>query len=770
MFLRLKNRAMTDSLRWLTKWPLMIRAAGKMRAATLLLAVMICLLFSADTFAGTFNGFNVNPTFVVGKRGRQLATGDFNGDGLPDIVVAGIGSNQVNVLLSCQAGTQRCVNGFLPAENYAVGTPEAVVTADVNGDGILDLIVASAGGNSLTVFVGKGDGTFVSGRCSAAGGLCMTGVNPTFLAVGNFKGKNKEVDVVAVNTTSNSISVFLGNGKSFSLPTTYSVGTSPTWAAVADVNGDGFQDIVVANGGSNSLTVLLGNGQGGFTVKSNPSTDAGPVSVAIADFNNDKIPDLAVANTTGNTVDILLGNGDGTFQTASAINAGSHPQTVAVGNFNNDGNMDLAVADGAGNNVTVLLGNGNGTFQPGVQYTSGAKTVAAAVVYNVHGNGQYDLLVSNADLVPGIVTIIYGKGDGTFLGGINLGTGTNPQGIVSGNFSCNGNNGLAVANAASNSVQLFLGAGNGTFTPGVTLTTDNHPVAIVTADFNQDGVPDLAVVNAISGDVTVMLGSPGCAGFNTPVNYSLGSGVVPISLATADFNGDGFPDLVIANVGNAPGTGSVITLLNNKDGTFGTPIISYAGTNPGFVAAGDFNRDGQQDVIVTNQDTGNVSVLLGSNTGSFTLTSTTCVGLTLCAGVPSAIAVGYFTGNNNLDVAVADYNDASVSILFGNGLGAFGSTHTYTVGANPLSIVAAPLQGNAMQEDLIVANSENDTVSVLRNQLNGKGGFLGPSNTTYATGESPASLAVADFNNDGQLDVATANQSSNNITVLGQNQ
>ena len=740
----------------------------RLRRAGAFLALLICgAPLCVDAVAATFAGLESNPSFVVGKRTRSIAVGDFNGDGLPDIAVAGLGSNQLNVLLSCGLGTLHCVNGFLPAVNYPVGTPMAVVAADVNGDGILDLIVASAAGNSLTLFTGHADGSFTSSRCSVTGGLCPVGLGPTAMAVGNFRGRSKEVDLVVVNTTANTITVMQGNGLNFNSPQTYSVGTNPTSVAIADVSGDNHPDLIVTNGGNNTVTILLGDGKGAFTLKSSPSTDATPVSVAVADFNGDKVPDLAVANSVGNTVDILLGNGDGTFQPPTAINAGANPQSVAVADFNGDGNNDLAVADGAGNNVTILLGMGNGSFQPGVQYASGAKTVAALIV-DINGDKKLDLVVVNADLVPGQVTIIFGNGDGTFQGGINYGAGVNPQGIVSADFNCDGKPDLAVANAGSNTVGLLWGSGNGTFTQGTALSTDIHPVAIVTADFNLDGIPDLAVVNSTSGDVTVFLSSPGCAGFNAPVNYSLGTGINPISLAAADFNGDGYPDLVAANVGTAPGNGSVIVLLNNQNGTFGSPIVSAVGTNPGFVAAGDFNGDHLQDIVVTNQNSGNVSILSGNGAGSFTLTSTSCVGLTLCAGVPSAIAVADFSGDGNLDLAVADYNDASVSILLGKGNGTLGAAKTYSVGANPLCIVAAPLQGNLAQQDLVVANSENDTVSVLLNQLNNKGAFKGGLLSIYATGESPASLAVADFGGDGLLDVAIANQSSNNVTVLGQ--
>ena len=737
----------------------------------LLLSTLVLSSFETRAVAQTFTSLAGGPTLVVGKRVRAVAVGDFNGDGLADIAVAGFGSSQINVLLSCASGTTNCANGFLPAVNYSVGSPLAIAVADVNGDGKPDLLVVSEGSNTVALFLGQGDGTFVSSKCTSTG-LCSTGLGPAAIAVGNFRGHPKEVDIAIVNSAENTVSVILGNGVNFGVPKTYPVGRNPTAVAVADLNGDGFQDLAVTNGSDNTVSILLGNGKGGFMPKTSPATGASPVSVAIGDFNGDHIPDLAIANSAGNSVSILLGAGGGTFQPATTINAGAYPQSVATGDFNGDGRIDLVVADGSGNNVTVLLGNGDGTFMAGVQYASGAKTVSA-VVADINGDKKQDLVVVNADLLPGQLTILFGNGDGTFQSGLNYAstkrlTITTPRGITTADFNCDGKPDLAVANGGNNSVAILFGFGDGTFRTGLSVATGHPPVAIVTADFNHDGHPDLAVVNSVSGDVTVLLANSTCSGFKLPVNYNLGAGVNAVSLTVADFNGDGFPDIAVADAGSATSPGGIFILLNKGDGTFAAPISLSAGTNPDFVIAADFNGDHKQDLAIANQGSGNVSILLGNGDGTFTLKSNNCVGNTLCKGIPSSIAVADFNGDGKLDLAVTNYDDTSVSVMLGNGDGTFLAPKVSTVWANPLYIVAAPLQGNSSQQDLVIANSENDTVCVLLNQLNRSGGFKGCPTRTYATGEAPAALVVADFNNDGKLDVAVANQASNNVTVMKQ--
>ena len=324
----------------------------------LLMTLSLQILILAGSAQAQNVSFLVSGQFGAGPDPVSVTVGDFNGDGIQDLAVANHetydGPDGISVLLGNGDGT------FQEAINFGSGGNVAsfVAVGDFNGDGVQDLVVANSGdfdSGNVSVLLGNGDGTLQTARSLGAGS------NPFSVAVGDFNGDGVQ-DLAITNGGSAHVSVLLGNGDgTFQAAVNFGVGIRPAVVTVGDFNGDGIQDLAVANNGSNNLSVLLGNGDGTFQVAVNFGAGGSPLSVAVADFNGDGVQDLAVANEGSNNVSVLLGNGDGTFQAAVNFGAGVNPISVAVGDFNGDGRPDLAVAnDFFGIDpglVTVLINN-----------------------------------------------------------------------------------------------------------------------------------------------------------------------------------------------------------------------------------------------------------------------------------------------------------------------------------------------------------------------------------------------------------------------------
>jgi hypothetical protein len=371
----------------------------------------------------------------------------------------------------------------------------------------------------------------------------------------------------------------------------------------------------------------------------------------------------------------------------------------------------------------------------------------------------------NADGVPDLavaadagVNVLLGNGDGSFQNAPTYAVGSQPTSVAVGDFNGDGIPDLAVANEgpASTTVSVLLGNGDGTFQTAVSYATGTEPVSVVVGDFNGDGIPDLAVANYSSNDFSVLLGN-GDGTFQAARNFN--GGPHPVSVAVGDFNGDGIQDLAIADAGNASGGGvGVSVFLGNGDGSFQFAGAFDAGSSPSSLAVGDFNGDGLLDLAVANDSyfNGTVSVLLGNGDGSFAAARTFAAG-----SMPRSVAVGDFNGDGLLDLAVANYFGGTVSVLLGNGDGSFEPAHTYAAGFGADSVAVGDVNGDGIQ-DLAVAAGGN-TVSVLLG--NGDGSFQ-TTNVRYVVGSVPRSVAVGDFNGDGSPDLAVANQFSNDVSVL----
>ena len=300
---------------------------------------------------GTFTAAPSPPAFLPGA----IAVGDFNGDGIPDLAVAPVADeSNSEVLLGNGDGTFTNANESFGNGNGTV-TSNAIAAADFNGDGKLDLVETCASVNEqpcnlLLILSGNGDGTFTQ-FCETplpfAGSQSMT--------VGDFNGDGQP-DVAVTNSAANGVNVFLNNkGGLTAARATPVTGAGPSSIAAADFNGDGKLDLAVANSGSNNVTILLGDGDGTFTAAASPATGMAPNSLAVGDFNGDDVPDLVIANSGSSNVTILLGNGDGTFKAVTSPAADTGSTSVTAADFNGDGKEDLVVANSQDSSATALL-------------------------------------------------------------------------------------------------------------------------------------------------------------------------------------------------------------------------------------------------------------------------------------------------------------------------------------------------------------------------------------------------------------------------------
>jgi hypothetical protein len=347
------------------------------------------VFFTATSNSGSYVALNPPSSFSTAPWGTaSLAVGDFNGDGKPDLAVAdGAG---VSVYLGDGAGD------FTLASTLSSWCTSSVAVGDFNGDGKPDIAASQVCTNPGVVLVYLGDGT---GNFTLASSSTV-GWPDGSLAVGDFNGDGK-LDIAVANAGDNNVSILLGDGTgNFTLASSPVVGSSPDSIAVGDFNGDGKLDLAVANQGDGTVSILLGDGTGNFTQTATLPTCGGcdPASVAVGDFNGDAKLDLAVAIPDAVSIYIFLGDGTGNFTPGATLyTPNNNPVSLKVGDFNGDGILDLAVANffpywPYAGSVSVMLGDGTGNFtgvaMPGMGPGIGPSSVA---IGDFTGNGRLDI-------------------------------------------------------------------------------------------------------------------------------------------------------------------------------------------------------------------------------------------------------------------------------------------------------------------------------------------------------------------------------------------
>ncbi|MFZ4058299.1 MAG: FG-GAP-like repeat-containing protein [Ferruginibacter sp.] len=418
------------------------------------------------------------------------------------------------------------------------------------------------------------------------------------------------------NTQACSLAAFTYNGSAIN------IGTRPLGVTLADFNNDGIQDMASVNFQSPStVSIRLGNGRSfsGFT---EVAVGDGARSLAVGDFNGDGNVDLAATSQTNSTVSIRLGNGLGTFSGTTEVPVANGVRSIAIADFNQDKKLDFVVACDNSDSAYIRLGNGQGGFIDSTEVPLPAPGLAV-VVGDFNEDGFTDFACSSGQF-GSAVYIRLGNGTGNFSGTININAGNIAKHILTADFNGDGHTDLALSNNNGNTVSILLGTGTGNFTIGDEVPVWDNPFQLALGDFNGDGKQDFAVGSESFGKIRVRLGN-GAGGFTD--NGTLNTNIEADGVAVGDFNSDGIQDIVSADGDNKLyvflGNSKTLVVKGNgqiiADGDISPSTVDYTD-----FAAVEVNQTAQRSFILKNNGNTPLSIVAinrtGTNAAMFTVT------------------------------------------------------------------------------------------------------------------------------------------------------
>ncbi len=715
---------------------------------------------SANAYILLNNGsgvFSAGATLTTGTTPRGVVTGDFDKDGDIDIAVVNNGSNTLSVFLNTGAGA------FAAPATPSTGastSPVAVAIGDFDRDGDPDLAVTAPGTDVVVIMTNNGSGTFASASSPSVGAGCDPGS-----IVATDTDKDGDLDLLANCTSFSTLHKLTNNGSATFTDSSLSVGTGnfPSDLAAGDLDKDGDADFVATNSSTGKVYTFMNDGTGTYTVGTSYAIGTTPQGVSLGDVDKDGDLDIVATNSASTTVSILINLGNGTFLPKTDLTTGTTPWAVATGDFDKDGAADILVTNSGTTTASVFLTTilaVSPTASPTLTlYTGGTNDTLA--IKNADGTQQLRVDAKGNLVLGSSASVTYSSNSSTTATNSGLfadkalySTPASADGGAYGDFNNDGKMDMAVSGGATNMLSVFLGTGNGKFGTRADYTNGSVTGFHVTAiDINKDGDLDLAVTNRAASTISIFSNN-GSGVFSFSSNPATGTN--PEGVVAVDVDKDGDVDLVTANGGAGINTVSVLT--NNGSGTFAVASSPAAGTSPEGITAGDFDKDGDPDLAVV--DSGGSAVQLLTNNGSGTFSS----GSALTTNTtPLYVTTADFDKDGDLDLAVTNFGGSkTMSVFINNGSGSFAAKVDYTTGTDPAGITSADFNQDGYM-DVAVSNYSSTSISI----------FIGTGTGTFATKADATfddyaygGLAAADFDNDGDPDLASGTENDNLAVIF----
>ena len=751
----------------------------------------VSVLLNTSTIGSiTSSSFATNVDFTTGNGPSSVAIGDLDGDGKPDLVTTNLLAGNLSIFLNTSTIGSITSSSFATPVNFAVGSyPNVVAIGDLDGDGKADLAVATNGRNSVSVFRNTSSiGSITSSSFAANVDFAIAG-GAFSVAIGDLDGDGK-LDLAAASQTG-TVSVLRNTATSgsitagsFDTHVDFTTGANPQLIAIGDLDGDGKPDLVVDNLDDGTVSILRNTSTSGsiisssFAAKVDFASGANPQSIAIGDLDGDGKPDLVIANPPTNTFSVLR-NTDlvfpptiTSFSPTSAVTGTS--VTITGTNFNTTTGNNIVFFGATGATVTASTATSVTVTVP-----AGATYAAITILNTATGLAAYS--VSN--FTPVFSPVKTGISAYDFTAKLDFTAGASPYSVAIGDLDGDGKPDLVFANYSDGTVSILRNtslSGNlnaGSFAAKVDFTTGAGPISVAIGDLDGDGKPDLVVSNDNSNSVsilhnTISNGSIDVNSFAAKVDFTTGSS--PYTVAIADLDKDGRPDLAVTN-----GSDNSISILQNTTAangvidanSFAGKVDFITGTLPTSVVIGDLDGDGKPDLAVTNDFSNTLSVFRNTSAGG-SISFAAKVDFATGAN-PMSVAIGDLDGDGKPDLAVANSGATTVSVYHNTATSgsidaaSFAAKVDFTTGTSAYSVGIGDLDGDG-KPDLVVSNSNDNTVSVLHNTSTSgsivSGSFA--AKVDFATGAFPNSVAIGDLDGDGKPDLVLTNVNANSVSVL----